>query len=384
MPEELRENTQVHREFSFDGAWMPDFDPSKMGEGNFAELKNYRYVEDGIEPIEGYTAITTNVINSTYKYIRDGIQLRQNIGSTTSFVIVFGWNSGETAGRIYENTTDIPDAGDFTATSIFTPTSPVKPRFAELPRGIGFCSETETCIYEGNRVYPGIVMLVDSVTGLSYTNPRDYTVQVTNSLQTTGNTMQLAGSALTFVLGTTRPIQGGYVDIKTANAAGGSTLSVKEWTSGAWAAVSNLSDGTSDGTDTMAQSGAITFDSTVGSSEPCFIDNVYLYHYQFTVSAVATGPVIYQITVDMPFQNAVDIWDGVFRNCISFQVEKNNGPLEDYTLEVNEESNVDYAISAKMQNFRQDAGDVWYAACEERASAMRIELIGGKGNTDAV
>ncbi|MHA2064705.1 MAG: hypothetical protein ACXABY_10055 [Candidatus Thorarchaeota archaeon] len=380
MPEP-QAHEPVEKTFGFDGAWMPDFDPSKMGEENFAELRNYRYVEDGIEPIEGYTKLTTNPTNATYLFIRDGVQLRQSIGTATSYVIVFAWDSGETAGRIYENRTAIPSAGDFETAALFTPTSPTDPRFSTLPRGIGFCSGTETCVYEGKEANAGIVILVDSISGLAYTNPRDYSEELSNTLSGTNDIMAIIATARTYIIGSTRPLKGFNVQIKTANATAASTLDVKEWTGGAWASCTTIVDGTASGGITHAQSGDVTFDTTVGSADPTFIDNVYLYHYQVILSDGTCE--IQQITVDMPFQNSVDIWDGVFRTCISYQALVNTVPYADYTLEVNEESNIDFPITAKMDAFRTDAGDILLVASEERSTAIKVEILGGRGNVNA-
>jgi len=370
----------VEKTFGFDGAWMPDFDPSKMGEENFSELKNMRYVEDGIEPIEGYTKLTTNPINATYIKPRDGVQLQQETGTQTSFIIVFAWNTAETAGKIYQNTTAIPSAGDFATAELFSPSTPVNPRFANLTRGIGFCSELQTCVYEGDEAFPGTIILVDSVSGLTMTNPRDYTQEMTDSLSSTNHAMALSGAAKTFIIGSTRPLKGFRAYVKTANGTA-STMTVKEFTAGAWANVTGLSDGTSSGGISLAQSGDVTFDTTVGSSTPTFIDNVYLYHYQVTISAGSAT--LYQITVDMPFQEAVDIWDGVYRTCISWQAIINNAAYADYTLEVNEESNIDFPISAKMDIFGTHANDELLFASEAPSSALKIELIGGRGNANA-
>jgi hypothetical protein len=85
----------------------------------------------------------------------------------------------------------------------------------------------------------------------------------------------------------------------------------------------------------------------------------------------------------MPFQKSVDIWDGVFRTCISYQALVNTVPYADYTLEVNEESNIDFPITAKMDAFRTDASDVLLVASEERSTAIKVEILGGRGNVNA-
>jgi len=381
MPEPMA-HEPVEKTMGFDGAWMPDFDPSKMGEENFSELKNYRYVEDGIEPIEGYSAITTNPCNATYLKIRDGIQLRQNIGTATSYVIVFAWNSAETAGRVYENKGAVPAAADFETAALFTPTSPTNPRFSHLPRGIGFCTGTETVIYEGDEANPGIVILADDYSGLSYTNPQDFTEEMSNTLSGTNNLMTFAAASQNcIIIGTTRRMTSFNVTMKTGNVLA-AVMVVKEWTAGSWSAVGNLVDGTQSPAGTsMGKSGTVSWDAN-SNALPTFIDNVYLYHYAIDFGDAGTG-IVQQITVNMPMQNALDIWDGVFRTCISYQAIINAADAADYTLEVNEESNIDFPISAKMDNFRQDAGDYLIVGAEERSTALKVEMLGGRGNTNA-
>ncbi|MHA2136251.1 MAG: hypothetical protein ACW99J_20515, partial [Candidatus Thorarchaeota archaeon] len=92
---------------------------------------------------------------------------------------------------------------------------------------------------------------------------------------------------------------------------------------------------------------------------------------------------LYQITVDMPFQTAVDIWDGVFRTCVSWQVIDNNSPYQDFTLEVNEESNIDFPITAKMDTFGTHANDKLLVCSEEQATALKVEILGGQNNGNA-
>ena len=50
---------EIRKDYAFVGEWMPDHDPLTIGENNFAELQNFRYINSGIEPIEGYTEINT-------------------------------------------------------------------------------------------------------------------------------------------------------------------------------------------------------------------------------------------------------------------------------------------------------------------------------------
>ena len=104
-------------QFFFDGQWLPDLDPAEIGAKNYSELKNLRYGPEkmGLEGVQGYTKINTTTALSTYTSLRSGYQLRTD-RSTDSYVLVQAENSGETGSRVYVNTTDIPDQGDFSST----------------------------------------------------------------------------------------------------------------------------------------------------------------------------------------------------------------------------------------------------------------------------
>jgi hypothetical protein len=367
----------VEKQFAFDGEWIPDHDPTKIGENNFAQLDNLRYVDQGIGPIEGYTKITSSAINATYSYPSSGIQMRTAF-STDSYVVVQCWNSGETASRIYQNTTAIPSTGDFTATPIYTPdTDGQQARFGALPRGIGYCNEVESVIWEGDEAYAGAIILVDSISGLNPTNPRDYSKEMSNQYTVASETMVVPATALTILVGSTRPLQAIYWDIKTANGTN-STALVDEWSSNTWTAVGGLSDGTSTGGKSMAQDGWMTFNSTVGSAKPIFFESTYLYYYRVVISA--GNFTVNRCLVDMPMQPCVDIWDGVYRTCIAFQALVNEVGPNDYTLEVNEESNLDYPITARLGQFRNHASDTIEMCFEERQTAIDFKVLAGKGN----
>jgi hypothetical protein len=77
LPHVREPDTQpVLKQFAFDGAWVPDLDPTKIGENNFALLRNFRYIQGGIAPIEGTTQLTTNIVDATYRYPGDAIHMR--------------------------------------------------------------------------------------------------------------------------------------------------------------------------------------------------------------------------------------------------------------------------------------------------------------------
>jgi hypothetical protein len=376
---EQQQKQLIDKTFSFDGEWIPDADPLKIGEKNFALLRNYRYVDDGTEPIEAYTEINTTALSS-YPKVRSSIQLRSPYTQKT-YVLAEAWNSALDTAEILVNKTTIPNQGDFDSetSTVFTPdTDGAVGRFSQLPAGVGYANEVESCIYEGDEMRVAAVIRCEGVSDLTLTDPVDFSEELTNESQASGQTMAMNATDNDYLVLSTRPLQGIKAYIKTANTETG-TATIKEW-QGSWSAALTITDNTLSGGITHAQTGTITWTAT-GSAKPAYIEGYYLYAYHITFTAAASVPDIYQITVDAPFQQIVDIWDGVFRACVACHVDISDTD-NDYTLEVNEPSNIDYPIAARIGQL--NTTDEIYLIFEEQAAAIKINMIGGgKVNTAA-
>jgi len=99
-----------------------------------------------------------------------------------------------------------------------------------------------------------------------------------------------------------------------------------------------LTDGTATvgGTKTLGQTGSITFPTTVGSAKQKYIEGVPLYYYWFVFSGIDTSTSVYYVTLDAPFQEMVDFWDGEDRLCAAFY--KFTTAYTDYTINITEDS----------------------------------------------
>jgi hypothetical protein len=150
--------------------------------------------------------------------------------------------------------------------------------------------------------------------GVSYF--QDYTGQVNNDLTDATNVAKFNQNPLTVYLGSTRPITGAKFYIGTINDSA-ATVAVSYWnSSGAWASVSSLVDGTLTGGKSLSVTeGSITFtdgsSSTYGNARPKFINDIYLYWYKFVWTGLNTATTVYRITVNAPFQPIVDLWSGI-------------------------------------------------------------------------
>lgn len=147
-------------------------------------------------------------------------------------------------------------------------------------------------------------------------------------------------------VGTTRPLQGVKFYVADANTSA-STMTVSEWNGSSWTALT-ATDNTSSGGMSLAQTGTVTWASTVDSSKVKYISGLSLYWYQFSLSAgYAT---IYYTTVDAPMQEIRNIWNGseaFVGKCLKYD----GTTYKDYTDEVNDEDAINsYADFSSLAN----------------------------------
>jgi hypothetical protein len=170
-------------------------DPSTLGKGDFSQLVNMRYGELNPKSVSGMTKINTSVINSTYFKPRAGFHFRKDQPSE-SHVLVQAFNTGETASRVYENTTAIPSAGNFTATQVWSDTSGAGyGKFSKAPDGcMAYCNGKDSCIWGGTEYRCAKFVIGDS----SAANLYDYTEVVNNTLTDTNNIATMSSVSTTF------------------------------------------------------------------------------------------------------------------------------------------------------------------------------------------
>jgi hypothetical protein len=185
-------------------------------------------------------------------------------------------------------------------------------------------------------------------------------------------------------VGSTKPLKGGKWYVKTANGAT-AAVSGSTWTNSGWTALTSLADGTSVGGKTLAQTGSITFDSTVANAKLRYIDGKLQYFYWFVFTGIDPTTTIYHMTLDAPFQRIVDFWDGVERAVDSFF--KYTTTYQDLTLNVvdNTFTVADTSTYADLSTMAAYAGgnNCLLAGFFERLACFNIGIPDGKKNTTA-
>lgn len=373
-----REERALQRfELPFNGCWVLDEDALKAGVQNYADLQNLRYTNTGLEGVQGYARLTTVALGRPA--LRSGIQFIKVInGVPTSTLLLQAYNAGLTTSGVYLHTATIPAVGEFTVAPVWTDGAGAGlGRFSLAPDGtVIYCNGVETLIWGSSEHRIAAVVNYDDP-GLTFRY--DVTDRMLETLSTAASLVTLArdgANAIWLLVGSTRPLQGIKFYVTTVNV-GASTSTVEYWNGSAWTAVAGFTDGTLVAGVTLAQTGTMTFDSTVSTARVKFEDERLLYFYRVKVGATGTpDPTIQlaQMTVDAPLQAVVDIWDGVERTPIYGSV--NNA---DYTLELLETSSSAAPIAAQLRNLT--AGQEVLFGFEERMTALQLRLLAGKVNT---
>ncbi|GAF74195.1 unnamed protein product, partial [marine sediment metagenome] len=161
------------------------------------------------------------------------------------------------------------------------------------------------------------------------------------------------------------------------------TLTVKTWTGAAFGADILSSDTTIVGADSLGQTGILTFDHTDGDSKLMHYEELYLYAYLIELEKDAGGTPsadVYHFTVDFAFQTIKDVWDGVYRQPIQWQA-KDGTEFYDYTLQVNESSDVNAPIGGQIDGWT--SADKIYIMFEDQMSAIKFTMLGNLVNKAA-
>ena len=230
---------------------------------------------------------------------------------------------------------------------------------------------------------PNSLTATDKIRGSWETEIVDVSQRLNNRLSTTNEivNVDVTGDNTHGVLVvTTRPINGLSIKVTANVNTVISDTKIKTWNGTRWIYTHGVaSDKTSDASISLKQDGFIRLDS-YSVSKLRHIEELYLYAYAVDLS---DGEVdLYNTTASMMFAPVRDVWDGVYRQPIQFQVYKNaTATYEDYTLQVNESSDINAPIGAKLAG--SVAADKFYIMFEDQAAAIRFTMLGGYVNETA-
>jgi hypothetical protein len=137
-----------------------------------------------------------------------------------------------------------------------------------------------------------------------------------------------------YLVASTRPAQGMKFYIETPNTEPATTMSVSYFNGFDWAPITTTGDTTSSGGVTLANDGSVSWHAPSLIPQKRYLEGYYLYWYQFSISGGSAK--ISHMTMDMPFQNIIDLWDGTFASLSS--AYKTGTNTTDIVLNINEYS----------------------------------------------
>lgn len=372
---------EINRAYRFTGRWVPDessvsagADPTNL---NYITLRNLRYAGAGtgtsLEGVLGYTKVNTTPI-STYTKIRNGHQLFVNATDTASHVLVQGVASNGSS-AVFLNSAQITNQGNFTSTIVHTDAAGAG--LGRFSTGAGdvlvYSNGVENRVWGGNETRASAFYMVTNSSGW---NPNDYTEAAESSLDDSASCIPIGDSQRFWIVMSTRALRGVKYTVKTANSVP-ANATAKYWDGTAFSSVAGFSDGTSVGGKSLAQSGWMTFTSTVGSAKPYHFEGKYLYAYLFEISAGSAS--VSHVTVDAPWQAIPDVWDGSYRTNRQMQVIK-GGIARSYTLETQDESSTQYPIAGLFGGV--NATDYAIVMFKERIAGLKFKFIADSVNTN--
>ena len=183
---------------------------------------------------------------------------------------------------------------------------------------------------------------------------------------------------------TTRPIQSLKFYVNSPNTSAG-TLTIKTWTGAAFGDDIVDTDGTITPAGTpLGQSGVVTLAAhTDTTSKLRHFEELYLYAYLVELAGAGTTAGIYNITANFGFQSVKDVWDGVYRQPIQWQVfdVAAGNVYFDYTLQVNEASDVNAPVGGQIDGLTSD--DKIYIMFVEQVAGFKMTMLGSLVNVAA-
>jgi hypothetical protein len=160
--------------FPFIGKWNPSEDPMLIEDYGFQDIQNLRKDGKHFKGVKGHTKINTTALSDLY--IVNGFHFRKDQPQESHVIVYAGDATTPTTGKLYQNTTAIPNAGDFSATVLYTPTTFTDTfRFSNAPAGNMVSSNAaETLIWGGNELPETAFITSSAVVLYSLTNSFDY------------------------------------------------------------------------------------------------------------------------------------------------------------------------------------------------------------------
>ncbi|MGP8154362.1 MAG: hypothetical protein ACLQBQ_09535 [Smithella sp.] len=377
--------------FPFSGKWNPTENPMLLPDYGLQDIQNLRKWGQHFKGVKGDSLIATASLGAAA--INNGFQFRK--GNPVESHVFAQIGTG-----LYKsnNTAPVPNPDTF---GLFqTNVSNNLVNFSAAPDGSMVALDGYTnYVWGGKEARCASFLNFDAV---SSSFLYDFTTAVNNTAINANDIATLVADSsgnTSMYIGSTRPLQGVKFYIQTPNLASGASVGVQYWNGTAWTAVSSLVDGTQFtslryGTCTMGQTGEISFTPTVGTAQLTVINNIALYYYKFTFTAMPSGVRVSFCTLDAPMQAIQDVWDGTDRTEAGFlhystRLGGSGSPYFDFTSNVlkadYDSSDTDSFVNIESVSPANglDSTECWYLAFTGPMDGFDFQFNNTFRNTNA-
>lgn len=189
--------------FTFVGRWQPSDDPVLIDDNGLQDIQNLRKSGKHFKGVGGHTLINATTV-ANYPYIINGYHFHKDRPQESHVMIVAADATNATASYVFQNTTAIPSAGDFTPTAVHIDAAGGigNGRFSTAPNGnMIYTNGPETLIWGGDEIHPMSFISASTImtgTTTTPTNAMDYTSQITNTRQTADQVAAIGGGIDTY------------------------------------------------------------------------------------------------------------------------------------------------------------------------------------------
>jgi len=187
-----------------------------------------------------------------------------------------------------------------------------------------------------------------------------------------------SGEICYLYIGSPRQLDGFKLYVSTANDQT-SSMTVYNWGGTDWDLCTNIIDGTASGGVSLAQTGSVTFDSTVSTAKQRVINNMALYFYKVIIDDISSTTAIYYSTVSAPIQPIKDVWNASNSIPVSAKAWDDSASLWlEYSDEVVDDTTTYYF---NLDDFT--TSDYMVIGFIEPQQGFYFRIAAGKGNSTA-
>lgn len=343
------ENTD-YLNIPLNGKWLPSVNSVHIGH-NFRTMTNMRYTKEHPVSVMGMSRINTTSFGTypinMFHYAKAAVvnSLGSTIRNAESHLIIQGYSPSSGNFVLKQNTTAIPNQGNFSGTQLYPSVgSKIYHRagsFSTCPNdGMVFCYGQEDAIWDGDESRVPAFLRCDAV-AIPPANPTDYTNRINNSIYTADEYVTLETGKV-YLIGTTRPLNG--INVYSWNTVADCFGTFKYYKGGSWENLTATYTG-----DTYKA--GYTFTAPTDGVR-AYIEGYFLYWYAVATKAAGVGIKVYHVTLSSPMGSIENTWDGNFleiASCIFHEGFATSTDMSDITLNV---LNIDdYLTEDKTSHF---------------------------------